>query len=219
MSPTPLTASGGRFRLRDLLPFGPRRHPRPRPFLEMLRIAWENRDNLGYAWRILHHGVCDGCSLGPRGLARRRDRRRPPLHDAAQAAPAEHHGADPGRARSRDVAGARAPCATTSCTALGRLPYPMIHRARRATGSTGCRGTRRSRIVAEELRDVARRAHGLLRHLARHRQRDLLRLPEGRAAAGLEPRRPVRAPLPRGERARASRTPSASRPRPARSRT
>src|SRR6185436_2827425 len=68
MAPTPLTTSGGRFRLRDLLPFGPRRHPRPRPFLEMAQVAWENRDQLGYAWRILNHGVCDGCSLGPRGI-------------------------------------------------------------------------------------------------------------------------------------------------------
>src|ERR1044071_8033928 len=34
----------------------------------MAGIAWENRDNLRYAWRILNHGVCDGCSLGPRGL-------------------------------------------------------------------------------------------------------------------------------------------------------
>src|SRR5882762_7057044 len=66
--PSPLTSSGGRFRLRDLLPFGPNRHPRPRPYLEMLEVAWENRDNLPYAWRILTRGVCDGCSLGPRGL-------------------------------------------------------------------------------------------------------------------------------------------------------
>ncbi len=41
---------------------------KPKHFREMLRIAWENRDNLGFAWRILKHGVCDGCSLGPRGL-------------------------------------------------------------------------------------------------------------------------------------------------------
>src|SRR5438067_1424806 len=68
MSPSPLSSSGGRFRFRDLLPLGPGRHPRPRPFLEMISIAWENRDRLGYAWRILNHGVCDGCSLGPRGL-------------------------------------------------------------------------------------------------------------------------------------------------------
>ena len=34
----------------------------------MAQVAWENRDNLPYAWRILSHGVCDGCSLGPYGL-------------------------------------------------------------------------------------------------------------------------------------------------------
>ena len=34
----------------------------------MMGVAWENRDNLQYAWNILQHGVCDGCSLGPRGL-------------------------------------------------------------------------------------------------------------------------------------------------------
>src|SRR5262245_21262365 len=34
----------------------------------MFRVLWENRNNLPYARRILNHGVCDGCSLGPRGL-------------------------------------------------------------------------------------------------------------------------------------------------------
>src|SRR4029453_6682824 len=34
----------------------------------MLRVAWVNRDNLSYAWRVLQHGVCDGCSLGPYGM-------------------------------------------------------------------------------------------------------------------------------------------------------
>jgi molybdopterin-dependent oxidoreductase alpha subunit len=41
---------------------------KPHHYVDMLRIAWENRSNLGYAWRILQHGVCDGCSLGPYGL-------------------------------------------------------------------------------------------------------------------------------------------------------
>jgi molybdopterin-dependent oxidoreductase alpha subunit len=49
------------------LPFGLGR-VKPHHYREMLRIAWENRDSLGYAWRVLNHGVCDGCSLGPRGL-------------------------------------------------------------------------------------------------------------------------------------------------------
>src|SRR5437773_2202023 len=65
---SPLSSGGGRLRARDLLPVGPGRHPRPRPFAEMAQVAWENRDQLAYAWRILTHGVCDGCSLGPRGL-------------------------------------------------------------------------------------------------------------------------------------------------------
>jgi molybdopterin-dependent oxidoreductase alpha subunit len=34
----------------------------------MLKTIWENRDNLPYAWRILHHGVCDGCALGVAGF-------------------------------------------------------------------------------------------------------------------------------------------------------
>src|SRR5437016_8479643 len=34
----------------------------------MVRAVWTNLDNLPYAWRVLNHGVCDGCSLGPYGL-------------------------------------------------------------------------------------------------------------------------------------------------------
>ena len=43
-------------------------HDKPHHILEMGEVMWENRDNLGYAWRILTQGVCDGCSLGPNGL-------------------------------------------------------------------------------------------------------------------------------------------------------
>ncbi|MGH9579446.1 MAG: hypothetical protein ACRD2R_00505, partial [Terriglobales bacterium] len=53
--------------LRDLVPFGLGRD-KPHHFRDMARVAWENRDQLAYAWRILNHGVCDGCSLGPYGL-------------------------------------------------------------------------------------------------------------------------------------------------------
>ncbi len=51
-----------------LVPFGILVRNKPHHYLEMLRVAWENRRSLGYALRILRHGVCDGCSLGPRGL-------------------------------------------------------------------------------------------------------------------------------------------------------
>lgn len=42
---------------------------KPKHFREMLRVGWENRDNLGYAWRVLRDGVCDGCALGTSGLS------------------------------------------------------------------------------------------------------------------------------------------------------
>ena len=53
---------------REKIPFGLGVPNKPRHFLEMGRALWKNKGALGYAWRILRHGVCDGCSLGPRGL-------------------------------------------------------------------------------------------------------------------------------------------------------
>jgi molybdopterin-dependent oxidoreductase alpha subunit len=41
---------------------------KPNQYAEMLRVLWENRDQLPFAWRILQHGVCDGCALGTAGL-------------------------------------------------------------------------------------------------------------------------------------------------------
>jgi anaerobic selenocysteine-containing dehydrogenase len=41
----------------------------PRHFRKMARVAWENRDQLPFAWRILTQGVCDGCALGTDGLS------------------------------------------------------------------------------------------------------------------------------------------------------
>ncbi|HTO87979.1 MAG TPA: FdhF/YdeP family oxidoreductase [Thermoanaerobaculia bacterium] len=41
---------------------------KPHHFREMARIAWENRDEIPFAWRILRRGVCDGCSLGTTGM-------------------------------------------------------------------------------------------------------------------------------------------------------
>jgi molybdopterin-dependent oxidoreductase alpha subunit len=50
------------------LPFGLDRQ-KPHHYREMARIAWENRDQLPFAWRILRDGVCDGCALGTSGLS------------------------------------------------------------------------------------------------------------------------------------------------------
>jgi molybdopterin-dependent oxidoreductase alpha subunit len=41
---------------------------KPNHYREMVRAAWENRDQLPFAWRILRDGVCDGCALGTSGL-------------------------------------------------------------------------------------------------------------------------------------------------------
>jgi hypothetical protein len=41
---------------------------KPNHYLEMLKAAWQNRDQLPFAWRILTGGVCDGCALGTTGM-------------------------------------------------------------------------------------------------------------------------------------------------------
>src|SRR5215207_3967600 len=41
---------------------------KPHHYREMVRIVWENRDQLPFAWRILTRGVCDGCALGTTGV-------------------------------------------------------------------------------------------------------------------------------------------------------
>src|SRR4051794_16309427 len=34
----------------------------------MIKVVWQNRDNLPYAWKVLSQGVCDGCALGVAGF-------------------------------------------------------------------------------------------------------------------------------------------------------
>jgi molybdopterin-dependent oxidoreductase alpha subunit len=63
--------------LQRIVPFGILTRNKPRHFREMLRVLWENRGRWAYAFRILNHGVCDGCSLGTTGL---RDDVLPGLH-------------------------------------------------------------------------------------------------------------------------------------------
>jgi molybdopterin-dependent oxidoreductase alpha subunit len=53
--------------LKSAIPFG-LGQTKPRHFRDMARIAWANRDNLGYAWKVLSLGVCDGCALGVAGF-------------------------------------------------------------------------------------------------------------------------------------------------------
>ena len=55
-------------RLSRFVPFGLGGQTKPHHYREMLGALWENKTELSYAWNILNHGVCDGCSLGPYGL-------------------------------------------------------------------------------------------------------------------------------------------------------
>jgi molybdopterin-dependent oxidoreductase alpha subunit len=51
----------------SLIPYGVNQ-THPNAYKDILRCIAQNRDNLGYAWRILRDGCCDGCSLGTSGL-------------------------------------------------------------------------------------------------------------------------------------------------------
>lgn len=41
---------------------------KPHHIRDTMKVMYDNRDNLGYAYRILTQGVCDGCALGVSGL-------------------------------------------------------------------------------------------------------------------------------------------------------
>ncbi|MEO6569763.1 MAG: hypothetical protein ABIO94_13450, partial [Opitutaceae bacterium] len=59
-----LSPTGG---ARRWIPFGVG-EMKPKHFRDMASVVWENRDNLGYAWKVLSRGVCDGCALGVAGF-------------------------------------------------------------------------------------------------------------------------------------------------------
>jgi molybdopterin-dependent oxidoreductase alpha subunit len=128
---------------------------KPHHFWEIFRTVWENRASLPYAWRILRHGVCDGCSLGPRGL---RDDAMEGLHLCLvrlkmlrlNTLPALDTGrlADAAKLAQLDGAALRD---------LGRLPYPMLRRA----GDAGFRRIgweEAERLAAERLLAARRRS-------------------------------------------------------------
>src|ERR1051325_3953318 len=58
---------GWKEKLKSAVPFG-LGQTKPHHFRDMARIAWANRDNLSYAWKVLSKGVCDGCALGVAGF-------------------------------------------------------------------------------------------------------------------------------------------------------
>src|SRR5437016_6717466 len=99
---------------------------KPHHYLEMARAAWENRDELPYAWRILTDGVCDGCALGTSGLS---DWTSPGTHLCMVRLELMRLNTAP--ALDPSALSHVAPLAQKSSAelrALGRLPEPMIWR-------------------------------------------------------------------------------------------
>jgi molybdopterin-dependent oxidoreductase alpha subunit len=110
-----------------LVPFGVLARGKPRHYREMLKVLWENRGRWGYAWRILRHGVCDGCSLGPRGL---RDDVIPGVHLClTRLKLLRLNTMGPLREEVLGDIDALRRMNNEELHALGRIPYPLIRRA------------------------------------------------------------------------------------------
>jgi molybdopterin-dependent oxidoreductase alpha subunit len=65
--PTHKLQKDWRAKLKSAVPFG-LGQVKPKHFRYMAAVAWHNRDNLAYAWKVLSRGVCDGCALGVAGF-------------------------------------------------------------------------------------------------------------------------------------------------------
>lgn len=101
-------------------------HVKPNHYLDMLKVAWQNRDNLPLAWRILYDGVCDGCALGTTGL---KDFTMPGVHLCTVRLNLLRLNTMPplDAAALADVQALRA-MSGKELRELGRLPYPMRRR-------------------------------------------------------------------------------------------
>jgi molybdopterin-dependent oxidoreductase alpha subunit len=121
------------------------------PYLDIARAAWQNRDRLGYAWRILRDGVCDGCALGQSGL---RDWTMDGVHLCWVRLNLlrlnTQHPFDP--ALAADVARLEG-MSERELRSLGRLPTPMLRR-RGEGGFRPIEWEEALELVARRLRDA-----------------------------------------------------------------
>src|SRR5499426_3150020 len=99
---------------------------KPHHYLEMARVAWENRDELPFAWRILRDGVCDGCALGTSGL---HDWTLPGTHLCMVRLELMRLNTAPALdVRQLSDAASLRSSTSAELRALGRLPHPMLRR-------------------------------------------------------------------------------------------
>jgi len=121
-----------RSEIKDWIPFGVG-SVKPKHFRDMGKVVWKNRDNLGYAWKVISKGVCDGCALGVAGL---HDWTIPGVHLCMTRLNLLRLNTMP--AMPEETLADLAPLTHLDNTALrdlGRLAYPMI----RAKGDAGFR--------------------------------------------------------------------------------
>ena len=132
----------------SLKPFGVGER-KPNNYRSILDAIADNSDNLPYAWRILNHGVCDGCALGTTGM---RDWTLDQVHLCnvrlrllrLNTAPAMDAGL---LADVANLDGKR----NTELHKLGRLPYPMLRRQGEA-GFTRSNWDEALELVASQIR-------------------------------------------------------------------
>jgi molybdopterin-dependent oxidoreductase alpha subunit len=99
---------------------------RPNNYAELWRAFRDNKGRRGYAWRILKHGVCDGCALGTTGM---KDWTLDEVHLCNVRLRLLRLNTMPALdvARLSDVNQLRT-MSSRELRDLGRLPYPMIRR-------------------------------------------------------------------------------------------
>ena len=109
----------------SLVPYGLNQQ-HPNAYRDIVTTIWENRDNLGYAYRILRDGCCDGCALGTSGV---HDWTMEGIHLCAVRLSLLRLNTMPPMdwRRLEDVAALRAHSGA-ELRALGRLPVPMVRR-------------------------------------------------------------------------------------------
>ena len=169
---------------------------KPNHYLDMARVAWANRDQLPFAWRILYAGRLRRLRARHDGPARLDDGRHAPVHGAARAAAAEYGARPrPARARRRDAAPGAA--RRRSCASSDGCP----NRSSAAPASAGFRV-----IGWDEALDIAAGAPARHRSGSRrvlpdvegHHERVVLRRAEGRAHLRQRERGQLRAAVPCG---------------------
>ncbi len=101
-------------------------HVKPNHYWDMLKVAFRNRDELRYAWRILNNGVCDGCALGTTGM---RDFTMEGTHLCMVRLNLMRLNTAPGLdIRALENVQPLLAQSSAELRALGRLPYPMLRR-------------------------------------------------------------------------------------------